>query len=100
MKEVKRSLMGMGLMLSVLLRVAAVLLAVRYVGLSYDLAEGYIDLLWLVQWIMPNLLWCVLWFFVLPVLDDRLIDWLGEDQDDGVISVSEASTPGERLPGG
>jgi hypothetical protein len=95
-QEMKHSLIGLGLMLSVVFRVAAVLLAVRYVGLSYDLADAYNDMLRLVQWIMPDLLWCVLWFFALPLVEARLVDWLEDEQADSPLIVSGVSTADER----
>lgn len=63
---------GVVVLLSFLLRIAAVLLAVRYMGLSYDLPEVYHSLLSFVRMMMPNLLWCVAWWVVLPVFQRYL----------------------------
>lgn len=84
--------LGMVLLLSFLLRIAAVLLAVRYVGLSYELPEAYHSLLAFVQVMMPNLLWCTVWWMMLPLGTGLVLDWFGEEETETERSEAELST--------
>lgn len=45
--------------------------------------------------IMPDLLWCVLWFFALPLVEARLVDWLEDEQADSPLIVSGVPTADE-----
>jgi hypothetical protein len=78
------------LLVMVVLRVVAVLLAVQYVGLAYEVDGFFADLVAGARWMMPDLSWCLLWYLALPSFSEYLSEWLDEE---GEQTASESGVP-------